>query len=166
MNIRRAVDTDISVIQKIVQITWPHTYLSIIGPNQLTYMVNLFYSKKAITEQMAAGHRFTVAEDEGFVLAFSAYNQIDETTWKLQKLYALPHQQGKGVGRLLIDFLLNDIKPYHPERLILNVNRHNTAIEFYKKLDFQIIAEEDIDIGEGYFMNDYVMEKKLVDTTN
>ena len=45
--------------------------------------------------------------------------------------------------------------------LLLNVNRHNKAISFYKKYGFDIIAEEDIDIGNGYYMNDYVMEKKL-----
>jgi ribosomal protein S18 acetylase RimI-like enzyme len=43
----------------------------------------------------------------------------------------------------------------------VNVNRHNKALHFYEKYGFKIIREEDIDIGEGYFMNDYVMELKL-----
>jgi ribosomal protein S18 acetylase RimI-like enzyme len=38
------------------------------------------------------------------------------------------------------------------------VNRHNRALHFYEKQGFKIIREEDIDIGSGYFMNDYVME--------
>ena len=45
--------------------------------------------------------------------------------------------------------------------LQLNVNRHNTAKSFYEKLGFAVIKEEDIDIGSGYFMNDYIMEKRL-----
>ena len=45
--------------------------------------------------------------------------------------------------------------------LELNVNRHNDAFHFYTKLGFSISKEEDNDIGEGYFMNDYVMEKVL-----
>ena len=32
---------------------------------------------------------------------------------------------------------------------------------FYEKLGFAVIKEEDIDIGNGYFMIDFVMEKKL-----
>ena len=46
--------------------------------------------------------------------------------------------------------------------MLLNVNRRNKAKQFYEHLGFTIISEEDIDIGQGYFMNDYVMEKKLV----
>ncbi|MGZ8545109.1 MAG: GNAT family N-acetyltransferase, partial [Flavisolibacter sp.] len=45
--------------------------------------------------------------------------------------------------------------------LRLNVNRNNSARSFYEKLGFEMIGEEDIDIGNGYFMNDYVMEKKI-----
>ena len=45
--------------------------------------------------------------------------------------------------------------------LLLNVNRQNKAKFFYEKLGFTVIKEEDIDIGNGYFMNDYVMEKRL-----
>ena len=45
--------------------------------------------------------------------------------------------------------------------LQLNVNRQNNAKEFYEKMGFAVIGEEDIDIGSGYYMNDYIMEKKL-----
>ena len=44
--------------------------------------------------------------------------------------------------------------------LDLNVNRHNQAQEFYKKLGFKIIREEDVPVGQ-YFMNDYVMRLNL-----
>ena len=37
------------------------------------------------------------------------------------------------------------------------------SIRFYEKLGFSVVGEEDIDIGQGYFMNDFVMEKKLSD---
>jgi len=45
--------------------------------------------------------------------------------------------------------------------LQLNVNRNNNAKVFYEKIGFAVIKEEDIDIGNGYLMNDYVMEKKV-----
>ena len=57
----------------------------------------------------------------------------------------------------MLDFIINDIKPLQAAQLELNVNRKNKAINFYKKYGFTILKEEDIDIGEGYFMNDYVM---------
>ncbi len=48
------------------------------------------------------------------------------------------------------------------ENLILNVNRKNKAKTFYEKNGFAVVREEDIDIGKGYFMNDYIMEKTLL----
>jgi hypothetical protein len=45
--------------------------------------------------------------------------------------------------------------------LHLNVNRFNPSVEFYKHLGFKVVAEEDIDIGRDYFMEDYIMELNL-----
>ena len=47
------------------------------------------------------------------------------------------------------------------KKLSLNVNRQNQAAHFYQKAGFSITATEDIDIGNGYYMNDYIMEKDL-----
>jgi hypothetical protein len=46
--------------------------------------------------------------------------------------------------------------------LRLNVNRFNNAQFFYQKKGFQIVETIDIPIGEGYWMEDFIMEKKLV----
>lgn len=47
------------------------------------------------------------------------------------------------------------------EIISLNVDRYNTALNFYKKISFEITEEVDITFGEGYLMEDYIMEKKL-----
>ncbi len=156
-----ALSDDIPAIQQIVQITWPDTYLKIIGQQQLDYMLQLFYSTEALMKQMEEGHLFLVAKQGHKILAFAAYNQEDEKTWKLQKLYALPDTQGRGIGSMLIDYIINDLKHRNTTRLKLNVNRHNSAKIFYEKLGFKVVLEEDIDIGNGYFMNDYVMQKNV-----
>ena len=58
----------------------------------------------------------------------------------------------------MLQYIMNEISLKGLTYLELNVNRQNTAIGFYKKLGFKIIAEEDIPIGNGFFMNDYVMQ--------
>jgi ribosomal protein S18 acetylase RimI-like enzyme len=65
------------------------------------------------------------------------------------------------VGKFLINYILNDIKAKNATTLQLNVNRKNAAIDFYEKLGFKVIGSEDIDIGKGYFMNDYIMALDL-----
>jgi ribosomal protein S18 acetylase RimI-like enzyme len=72
-------------------------------------------------------------------------------------LYVIPESQGLGVGKQLIEkskevALNNGLKS-----VVLNVNRFNNAVDFYKRLDFIVVKEEDIEIGNGYLMEDYVM---------
>jgi ribosomal protein S18 acetylase RimI-like enzyme len=63
-------------------------------------------------------------------------------------------------GKLLYH-IIGEIKKTGATSLQLNVNRHNKALHFYEKQGFKIIRKEDINIGSGYFMNDYVMELKF-----
>jgi ribosomal protein S18 acetylase RimI-like enzyme len=70
--------------------------------------------------------------------------------------------QGQGIGKQFIDHIIAQLQPQQFHTLRLNVNRYNKARFFYEKLGFVITKEEDIDIGNGYYMIDYVMEKKLV----
>ena len=60
-----------------------------------------------------------------------------------------------------MDYIISQMKHHRATMLELNVNRLNSAINFYKKLGFEIIQEEDIDIGNGFFMNDYVLSLQL-----
>ncbi len=161
IKIHPAQQVDIPAVQEIVQITWPATYLKIIGQEQLDYMLQLFYSTEALLHQMKQGHKFIIAKQGNLILAFAAYNQEEEKVWKLQKLYALPNTQGKGIGKMLVDYIIHDLKNNHAVWLKLNVNRHNSAKIFYEKLGFKVVSEEDIEIGNGYFMNDYVMQKNV-----
>ncbi len=69
--------------------------------------------------------------------------------------------QGLGLGKELMTSVIDQVKTAGAKKLLLNVYRLNKAIAFYKKLGFDIIKEEDVDIGNGYFMNDYVMQKLL-----
>ncbi|WP_298391912.1 GNAT family N-acetyltransferase, partial [Hydrotalea sp.] len=62
------------------------------------------------------------------------------------------------MGKLLLQTVIDQAKGAGATSLILNVNRSNKAIAFYSKMGFQIVKEEDNDIGNGYFMNDFVMQ--------
>ena len=66
-----------------------------------------------------------------------------------------------GYGKALLAAVEDAVKAAGSNILELNVNRNNPAMGFYKKQGFGIIYEEDIQIGNGYEMNDYVMQKLL-----
>lgn len=162
MTLRKAYPADIPLIREMAYKTWPVTYGNILSKEQLDYMLELIYSEQALKEQMEKNHEFIVVYDGVHPVGFASFSLIEPQTYKLHKIYVLPSQQGKGTGRFIIDQLVKAMKSKGAASLQLNVNRHNNAKTFYEKLGFAVIREEDIDIGKGYFMNDYVMEKKLM----
>ena len=162
--IRFAGPEDISIIGFLAQEIWPLTYKEILSEDQLQYMMDRIYSPESLMNQMLGQkHIFLIIEEDEEPIGFASYSLIDEQgIYKLHKIYVLPNQQGKGLGKLIIDFIVADIAPSGAIALQLNVNRYNKARFFYEKIGFVVIREEDIDIGNNYFMNDYVMELKLI----
>jgi ribosomal protein S18 acetylase RimI-like enzyme len=160
-SIQKADTTHISTIQRLAHFIWNITYKDILSKDQLNYMLELFYNEKALQQQMNDGHQFIIAIDENKITGFASYSKQNTSRYKLHKLYIHPGQQGKGTGKLLLEHIINDILNNNATQLEVNVNRYNKALQFYLKNGFEIIKEEDIDIGEGYFMNDYVLSRKL-----
>ena len=158
--VRSAGVPDIPAIQLLARITWPPTYTPIIGIEQVEYMLDLFYSVPALLGQMQKqGHQFVLLEADGQPLGFASYSETAPGRFRLHKLYVLPALQGQGAGRLLLQEVEKRIAG--AQSLELNVNRFNPALGFYTKQGFRILRSEDIRIGSGYFMNDYVMEKSF-----
>jgi len=161
-DIRFATVADISTIQALTSEIWPATYSGILSTQQIDYMLDKMYSTEALEHQiMYEKHEFIILHGDGKPVAFASYGKQDTETWKLHKLYILPVMQGKGAGKTLMNFIVDRIEKLNARTLLVNVNRYNPARSFYEKLGFGIIAEEDIDIGGGYFMNDYIMAFEL-----
>ncbi|MEO6670774.1 MAG: GNAT family N-acetyltransferase [Ferruginibacter sp.] len=156
---------DLPVIEQLAHATWPDAYGKILSPEQLSYMLKLIYSNSSLANQVEnLQHHFIIVKENEEAVGFASYSpkqQNNKKVFRLHKLYVLPNQQGKGTGKFLLNFIITEIKESGAEILELNVNRHNKAFYFYRKNGFTISREEDIDIGSGYFMNDYVMEKPL-----
>jgi len=160
-SIQKAHTADISAIQQLAAPVWKLTYKDILSEVQIAYMLNLFYSTSSLQKQMSEGHQFILAVEDEQRKGFADYAELTPSVYKLHKLYVDADQQGKGTGKLLLDYLIQDILLNKGTQLEVNVNRNNKALHFYQKNGFEIIREEDIDIGNGYFMNDYVLLKKL-----
>ena len=163
LSIRPGELEDINSIGFLAQQIWPQTYGDILSAEQLNYMLNLFYSPASLRRQMLEDkHQFLIVEQGGEAIGFASWSATDKPgRYKLQKIYVLPGQQGKGLGRALLQYIFEAIRPYGATTLQLNVNRYNKARQFYERMGFAVVAEEDVPIGNGYFMNDYVMEFRV-----
>ncbi|MFI5185338.1 MAG: GNAT family N-acetyltransferase [Chitinophagales bacterium] len=159
--IQKATKADIPLIRKLCLKVWPQTYAPILSQEKIDYMLELMYSPASLQEQMSGGSQFIFIYDDEEPVGFAAYFEQTSSVYKLDKIYILPSQQGKGTGRFVIDHIVNEIKQKGAAALRLQVNRNNKAKNFYEKIGFVVIDYQDIDIGNGFFMNDYVMEKKF-----
>jgi ribosomal protein S18 acetylase RimI-like enzyme len=155
----------VDVIHKLAHRIWHIAYKEMISPEQMEYMLNMMYTHDSLEYQVEKQqHTFIIAYDDEQPVGFAAYYpkyDISPAIYRLDKLYVLTDQHGKGIGKKLIDHIISTIQPLGASLLELTVNRNNKALSFYQKLGFTIIKEIDQPIGEGFFMNDYVMEKML-----
>jgi diamine N-acetyltransferase len=164
ISISEAGLNDIKIIQEITNITWPITYGEILTKEQLDYMLGLFYSDEALSKQIENKEQlFYLISDSESTIGFIGieHNYNNEAVTKIHKIYLLPETQGKGFGKIVFESIEKMALENNSVALLLNVNRFNTALNFYKKLGFEIKETVDIEIGNGYLMEDYVMEKLI-----
>lgn len=150
----------INVVIDLTKKIWPEAYGEILSKAQLDFMIDKFYNETALRELIQKGHVFYLAQDEnekyvGF-LSYEINSEPQKT--KIHKIYVLPETQGTGLGRLFFELVKEKAIENHQSAIFLNVNKYNNAIHFYTKLGFTKVKDEVIDIGNGYVMDDYVME--------
>lgn len=159
--IRQATPNDIELLHRLGNIAFAHTYREILSPEQMAYMLDWMYSCESLRQQMADGHTYFIIYQEETPCGYlSISTEPDGYTFHLQKIYILPEFQGSHLGFRLFRKAIEHIRELHPSpcRMLLNVNRHNTkALAFYQRMGMSKVDEGDFPIGQGYYMNDYIM---------
>ena len=130
-------------------------YDPIIGKEQNDYMLKMFQSEEAVAEQLAHGYNYYFAKSEGQNAGFLAYYPREGALY-LSKLYLYKDQRGKGFSKVMLEFLKEKAKELGLNRIELNVNRNNPSVQIYEKLGFTVAWTEKNDIGNGFYMDDYV----------
>ena len=165
IEIRRASNNDLSVIHEMAEVVFRKTYKTILSPEQMDYMMDWMYSLPNLEKQVSQGHTYYIAwagqEPQGYVSVRKDCADADGTeVWHLEKIYVMPSAQGKGLGHRLLETAkqhVRDNKTSVKARIELNVNRNNPAVGFYKHHGLNILRQGDFPIGNGYYMNDYIM---------
>lgn len=157
INLIKANTNDISNIYDLAERIWNEHYTPIIGSEQVKYMLSMMYSKDSLTDQMQnKGHNFYLVKNaDNENIGFISISGGDEKF--IHKFYIDNTKQNSGLGSIVF----NEIKEMHPDAVSysLTVNRQNyKAINFYFKNGFKIDSVEDFDIGDGYYMNDFIMK--------
>lgn len=157
---KKASQTDIQLIRKLAEKSWNSAYSAILTQEQIDYMLSEMYSAEEISSHLQNPYYhyyliFNKDETAGFI---GFENHYENKTTKLHRLYLLPEAKGKGFGKAALDFLKKHTTENGDSRIILNVNKNNSAKNVYKAQGFTIYKEDVVDIGNGFVMDDYLME--------
>ncbi|MGM9723481.1 MAG: GNAT family N-acetyltransferase [Prevotella sp.] len=161
--IRKATKDDCPQIRQLAEQIFPATYKEIISQEQIDFMMDWMYSISNLNKQMDDGHIYFLAYRETAPVGYVSVEQQNKDLFHLQKIYVLGSEQGTGCGKFLFTEAVKYIKTVHPApcTMELNVNRENRAIRFYEHMGMHKARQGDFSIGNGYFMNDYIMSMEL-----
>ncbi|NMH86096.1 GNAT family N-acetyltransferase [Flavivirga algicola] len=150
-----------SQIARLADVIWREHYIPIIGKAQVDYMLDKYQSETAIEKQIAEGYEYFMMTYKNIPVGYISIKKEFESLF-LSKIYILSSYRGKGVGKTTMSFIEKKARNYQLKNIRLTVNIHNTnSIKAYETLGFVKIGSLVTDIGHGFVMDDYEMEKTI-----
>ncbi|MDG5471290.1 GNAT family N-acetyltransferase [Jeotgalibacillus sp. ET6] len=159
MNIRRACIKDARGVAKVQVDCWKTTYKNIVPDEYLNKMT--YESREETWKSIIADQTVFVAEtDEGEIIGFS--NGGKERTSKypayngeLYAIYILEDYQKKGLGKLLINPIIEDLIQNEIFSMVVLVLEENNSRLFYESLGAKQIDIIEIEVS-GKRLNELV----------
>jgi ribosomal protein S18 acetylase RimI-like enzyme len=162
IDIRPIAPDDVSAIADLARATWLKAYVDIISPEQIDYMLAQRYNHARLRTETGDPQKWLRQAHVDGVLAGFAACEIYKGEFKLDKLYIHPDMQHKGIGAALVENAAAIAHEQGFSTMILAVNKQNEqAIRAYTRYGFRVRDKIVTDIGNGFVMDDYVMEKTL-----
>lgn len=149
----------IPVLQNLAREIQVPYFTPMIGEAQINYMLDLFLSFDAITQQLQKGYQYYLVKSDGELCGYFGVCPEGDRLF-LSKFYLKEAFRGKGIGRAMMDRVCLIGKGLKAVYLTVNKQNHG-PIAVYQKLGFHITDSVETDIGNGYIMDDYIMEKPL-----
>lgn len=153
---------DIALLAKVADEVWHEFFVDILPAGQIDYMVEKFQSVTALTRMIGdEGYEYFFLSLGGCPVGYTGIRATDGKLF-LSKLYILKAHRGKGYASRAFEFLEGICGARELKAIWLTVNRYNEhSIAVYKKRGFKVVTTQVADIGNGYVMDDYVMEKPV-----
>lgn len=153
---------DLPRISALAGVIWRESYPGIITVDQIEYMLARMYDVDAMRREIAEeGVRYDILVEDGVEIGFIAYGPSDSNgEAKIHKLYLRKDRQGQGLGTMMLRHAIGRAGEAGYRTVTLNVNKRNErAIATYLRNGFTVRESVVVDIGGGYVMDDYVMER-------
>lgn len=153
----------LTTLETLASTIWNEYFITIISQEQINYMLDKFQSKPAMLDQITNhNYHYYFIKNNNDIIGYTGIS-LEKDKLFLSKLYLAKESRGLGIASLAFNFIEELAKENHKQSIYLTVNKYNNhTIEVYKAKGFKVIDDVVSDIGEGYVMDDFIMEKVIV----
>ena len=141
---------------------WHEYWVEILSKEQIDYMVDNFQSENAIKNQIEnENYTYFYINNEAQNIGYIGLSKKQEYLF-LSKFYIKKDYRNKGIGTKVFEFIKDFANKNSYKKIQLTVNKNNTnTIKAYKKWGFVVVNSVVTPIGNGFVMDDYIMEYNL-----
>lgn len=162
MSIHIALPEEAERLAAFASEIWIEHYTPMIGRPQVDYMLEKYQSSAQIIKDMENGYRYWITRDEQNGWTGYCSVRLDQDSLFISKIYVIAERRGQNIGREMLEEMLRFAQEQNKSNVWLTVNKNNKdSLAAYQAWGFTIAASVLTDIGGGYYMDDYVMEKLL-----
>lgn len=159
---------EVAEVVRLAREIWQDHYVPIIGQQQVDYMLEKFQSECAVQEQLRDGYEYYLIRRDGQSGGYAAVVPDKRgPVLLLSKIYVRKAERGQGLGKQLLGFVEDLCRQRGIKLMWLTVNKHNAeSIAWYLRMGFSNAGPIVADIGGGFVMDDFRMEKTLGASTS
>jgi len=153
----------IADIATLAQEIWQEHYVPIVGQGQVDYMLEKFQCERAITKQLSEGYEYYSVTYDGCNAGYMAVVlNVSDPSLIISKIYVRKSDRGCGLGKQMLEFVEELCRQLRIKKIWLTVNKDNRhSIEWYSQMGFINNGPIIQDIGGGFVMDDFKMEKSI-----
>ncbi len=160
--IKATTKEDLNKIADLAYEIWNEYFINIISQEQIDYMLLNFQSLEAIVNQTTNDNYTYFSVYHNAELCGYMGIKTEKEKIFLSKLYLHEKYRGQGIASSMFQKIFEIGKKLNKKSVYLTVNKNNIpVINIYKFKGFEIVDSVVTDIGEGYVMDDYIMECRL-----
>lgn len=156
-------DNELHEIAELAEKIWHEFFPVILSAEQIDYMVEKFQSYEAMKNQTEyQDYCYIAVRNDGELCGYIAVKPEKDERFFLSKLYLRSDMRGKGIASQMMRRVFAEARSAGKKFVYLTVNKHNThAVEVYRRIGFETVDSVVTDIGNGFVMDDYIMEYNL-----
>ena len=159
-----ATEKQIREIENTARGVWHGCYRDIFSDEKIRYLLQKFQSEDALKQQIRDNYIFYMLLVDNELAGYLCFKNNGDHIF-IQNLYVLEEYRRMGLARravMQLDRMVSGEEFRNIKKLKLRINRDNLqAIDVCEKLGFRKTRSIDTDMGNGFYCNDYLMERNI-----